>query len=295
VETRDAILKQVITFLVITSIISAGTFLWMFSGAGASMAPVSLMMWSPGISAILTSLIYRDKLRNYGWKLGKARCLGYSYVLPILVAFIAYGLVWLSGIADFSAEDFGYNRWARMLGLQEPVSFGVAWLLRMSIGMLFTSIFTLGEEVGWSGFLTPKLSRITSVPVTSLIVGGYFAIWHYPAIVGGIYGTGAPLWVALPGFALVTIGASLMRTVLVSESKSLWVGVILHSSHNMFLMGAFWTLTVHEGYANYFVSESGVFLGIIYIIAALVFWRTQKKQLIWNRPTVMQPGLDAKV
>lgn len=293
-ETRDAILKQVITFLVITSIISASIYVWMFNGGGANMAAVSLMMWSPGISAILTSLIYRDRIRNYGWRLGKARLLGYSYILPILVAFIAYGLVWLSGIADFSAEEFGYNRWARMLGLQEPVSFGVAWLLRMSIGMLFTSIFTLGEEIGWSGFLTPKLSRIASVPVTSLIVGGYWAIWHYPAMVAGIYGTGAPLWVALPGFTLVLIGASLVRTVLVSESKSLWTGVILHSSHNMFLMGAFWTLTVHEGYANYLVSESGVFLGITYIIVAVVFWRTQKKQLIWNPQAVMQPGLNTK-
>ena len=90
VETRDAILKQVITFLVITSIISAGIYVWMFNGGGANMAAVSLMMWSPGISAILTSLIYRDRIRNYGWRLGKARLLGYSYILPILVAFIAY-------------------------------------------------------------------------------------------------------------------------------------------------------------------------------------------------------------
>jgi len=278
-ETREEILKQVLTFLVITSTISAGILVWMFTGGGTSMAPVFLMMWSPGISAILTSLIFREKIRNYGWKLGKARYLAYSYVLPIVVALIAYGLVWLSGIADFSAEEFGYNRWARMLGLQEPVSFGVAWLLRMSVGMLFTSIFTLGEEIGWSGFLTPKLSRIASVPVTSIIVGGYWAIWHYPAIVGGLYGTGAPLWVALPGFTLVLIGAALIRTVLVSESRSLWAGVVLHSSHNMFLMGAFWTLTVREGYANYFVSESGVFLGVIYILVAIIFWRTQVKSV----------------
>jgi membrane protease YdiL (CAAX protease family) len=269
--------KQVITFLAITSIVSAGLFVWLFHDGGENMVAIALMMWSPGISALLTSLIYKEGIRNYGWKLGEARYLGYSYILPIVVAVIAYGLVWLSGMADFSAQAFGYTRWARMLGLQEPVSFGVAWLLRMSIGMLFTSIFTLGEEIGWSGFLTPKLSKMTSVPVTSMIVGGYWAIWHYPAIIGGFYGTDAPLWVAIPGFTLALIGASLMRSVLVWGSKSLWVGVILHSSHNMFLMGAFWTLTVHEGYANYFVSESGLFLGIIYVMVAIIFWRFQTK------------------
>jgi len=278
-QTKLKILKQVITFLVITCLISAGIYLWMIVGGGENMAAIALMMWSPGIAAILTSLIYRDRLGGYGWRPGKARYLGYAYVLPIVVALIAYGAVWLSDVADFSAEEFGYNQWARMLGLQEPVSFGVGWLLRMTVGMLFTSIFTLGEEIGWTGFLTPKLSTITSVPVTSLIVGLFWAVWHFPAIVVGIYGTGAPLWVALPGFTLALIGASLMRTVLKAESKSLWVGVILHSSHNMFLMGAFWTLTVREGHANYFVSESGVFLGLIYIIVAIIFWRTQLKSV----------------
>jgi len=238
------------------------------------------MMYVPGISALITSLIFRDKIRNYGWKFGKVRFLGYSYILPIIAAFIAYGLVWLSGLAEFTSEDFRYLRYARWLGLEEPVSFGVSVILRLTMGFLFTSLFVFGEEVGWSGFLTPKLSKISSVTVTSLVVGGYWAIWHFPAIIAGVYGTGAPLWVALPGFTLVLIGASFLRTVLRLKSGSLWVGVVIHASHNMFLMGSFWTLTVHKGYANYLVSETGVFLGIVYIIVAIIFWKNQMKKTV---------------
>ena len=170
------------------------------------------------------------------------------------------------------------QQYARWLGLEEPVSFGVSTLLRLTMGVLFTSLFTFGEEIGWSGFLTPKLLKMTSVYRTSIIVGIYWAFWHVPALIAGIYGYGAPLWVALPGFTLVIIGATLLRTVLRLKSGSLWTGVVLHASHNMFAMGAFYTLTVHQGYANYLVSETGILLGIIYILVALIFVRKQMRE-----------------
>ena len=74
------------------------------------------------------------------------------------------------------------------------------------------------------------------------------------------------------------IGASFVRTVLVSKSKSLWTGTILHASHNIVLMGIFWEMTVHKGYSGYLVSETGVFLGIVYIIIAVIFWRVQVRE-----------------
>jgi membrane protease YdiL (CAAX protease family) len=275
---KEIVLKQIITFLIITSLITVGIYIWMFNGAKEGMGAVLIMMWTPTISAILTSLIYIDKIGNYGWKLGKARFLGYSYILPIGVSLIAYGLVWISGLADVYGEEVMNYRWARMLGFETPVPVIVGLLSKMSLGFLLTFIFVLGEEIGWSGFLTPKLSKISSVPVTSLIVGGYWAIWHYPAIIGGFYGYDTPLLIALPGFTLVTIGTSFLRTVLRLKSGSLWVGVVLHTSDNVYLMGIFHDLTIKKGYTSYFISETGVFLGFVYILVAIVFWKIQIKK-----------------
>jgi hypothetical protein len=109
-------------------------------------------------------------------------------------------------------------------------------------------------------------------------VGGYWALWHYPAIIGGFYGTGTPLWVALPGFTLALVGASLFRTVLVGRSRSLWAGVLLHTGHNVILMGMFYDMTVKRGIAGYLVSESGVVLGAIYLLASILYWRVTRKQ-----------------
>ena len=93
-----------------------------------------------------------------------------------------------------------------------------------------------------------------------------------------MYGVGTPLWVSLPAFTLSFIGVSFIRTVLVSKSKSLWIGVILHSSHNLILMSMFWEMTVREGIASYLVSETGIIIAIIYIVVALLFWRFQIKK-----------------
>jgi membrane protease YdiL (CAAX protease family) len=273
-------MKSIVTFFIITSIISTGIFIWMFNGAEDNMAAIALMMWTPGISAILTSLFSKDKIRNYGWKLGKARFLIYAYLFPLVVSIVAYGLVWASGFAEFTTQEVIYYKWARMLGFQLPTPFFIGILSKMVLGFLFAIPFVLGEEIGWSGFITPKLLKLSSVPVTSIIVGFYWAFWHFPAIIGGFYGQGTPLWVSLPGFTLVLIAESLVRTVLVLKSKNLWVGTILHASGNTILMGIFWEMTVHKGYAGYLVSETGIFVGLVYIIVAVLFWKNQIRKVV---------------
>ncbi len=290
-ETKKGISKQIITFLVITAIITTGIFIWMFNGAKDSVGVVFAMMWTPGISAVITSLIYRDKISNFGWKSGKIRFLAYGYILPLFISLIAYGIVWLSGYADFTTDKVINYRWAKMLGFELPVPFIIGLLSKMSLGFLVTCIFVLGEEIGWSGFLTPKLLKVYSVPVTSVIVGLIWAVWHLPAIIGGFYGTGTPLWAALPGFTLVIVGYSFVRTVLILKSKSLWTGVVLHSSGNIILMGIFYEMTVQKGYAAYIVSETGIFTGVVCVIVALIFWRMQvKKTVTINSSTLLETG-----
>ncbi len=77
---------------------------------------------------------------------------------------------------------------------------------------------------------------------------------------------------ALPGFTLVLIGYSFIRTVLVSKSK------VLHSSGNIILMGIFWEMTFHKGYTEYFVSETGILTGVACVFVAVMFWKVQKNE-----------------
>jgi hypothetical protein len=59
---------------------------------------VTAGMWSPGLAAIATALLYRRSLRGFGWRLGPLRYLRLAYLLPVLYAGLAYAVVWATGL-----------------------------------------------------------------------------------------------------------------------------------------------------------------------------------------------------
>jgi hypothetical protein len=71
-------------------------------------------------------------------------------------------------------------------------------------------------------------------------------------------------------------GSFFLENGAVGKSKSLWAGVIIHVSHNVIAMGMFYDMTVKQGYAGYLVSETGVFLGLIYLLSGVMFWKMQR-------------------
>src|SRR5689334_11059527 len=75
-----------------TLIISAGSL-----GAKGGLY-VFALMWSPGVSAIITRLIFQRNLRGEGWLPGSPRWLVLALLVPILYAAVAYGTVWLTGL-----------------------------------------------------------------------------------------------------------------------------------------------------------------------------------------------------
>jgi membrane protease YdiL (CAAX protease family) len=270
---NNEIKSEIRLFFTLLIVLTVMTYLWMFAAAGKNPMTVAVMMWVPGISALLTVVLKKMRLAGLGWRAGKWSCWAQALLFPILVSLIAYGIAWLSGLADFYADEVVNYRWAKMLGFALPAPFLVGILAKGVFASLMALPFVLGEEIGWSGFLVPRLRGIFTVPVTSVIVGLSWSVWHFPAIIGGIYGTKAPLWIQIPGFTLVLTGASFFRTILVCRARSLWPGVILHVSHNVFLMGIFYEMTVKGRHSAWIVSESGILLGAVYLACGWLCWR----------------------
>lgn len=275
--------NSLISFIAILTILTTLTFMLMFRNITQESYGLwgGLMMWVPAISALITSFIHKDSLKNYGWNPGKIKYLAYSYLVPLLVGIIAYGVAWSLGTIEFYGNEASNYKWVRMLGIETPAPVLVGIVSKLVLGSLIISVLALGEEIGWSGFLIPKLLKTFSIPVTAIIAGLIWSIWHYPAIIGGIYGYGVPLPLTLVGFTLVFIGISLFKTYYVSKSKSLWPGVVIHTSHNVITMGILFDLTIKSKYAAYFVSESGIITTVTYVFGAILFYRFQiKRQLI---------------
>jgi hypothetical protein len=56
-------------------------------------------MCSPGITAILTQLLFRDSLRELGWRPGPIRYPLLGYAVPWIYGLVIYTIVWFTGLA----------------------------------------------------------------------------------------------------------------------------------------------------------------------------------------------------
>lgn len=237
----------------------------------------TLLMWSPGIAAILAAVICRRSLKGFGWLPGKPQYLLLGYFIPILYSLAAYAAVWVTGIGGVPNQEFLghlqklYPQWAVAVSV-------VAYLGNLMVFSFIPSMFKpLGEEIGWRGFLVPALSEHLSYAKVSLLVGVIWGLWHYPAILWTDYNIGTPAWFALPCFTISVIGASFISAWLRLNSKSLWPCVIWHSSHNAIIQGFFTPITIVKGHTLFFIDEFGVTLTITISVVALLCYRDQKK------------------
>ena len=260
--THENTRAQLTTFLGLTFglsavlyglIISAGSL-----GARGGMYVLALM-WSPGVSALVTRLIFQRNLRGQGWRPGSIRWLALAYVLPLGYAGVAYCLVWLAGLGSV---DLGRFR-------ESVPTFLV-------VGSLQSLLSATGEELGWRGFLVPTLARSMSFTRTALVSGAIWAGWHVPLIVFADYNAGAPAWYSVICFVIMVLGVSFPFAWLRLRSGSFWPAAILHATHNLFVQAFFDRVTVDTGPTEWFVSEFGAALAVTAVVTALVFWRARE-------------------
>ncbi len=276
--------RPVITFLLITFLLSSiFYFLIIYTGkigSGFGLY-VTGLMWCPGISALITSLILGRKLSELGWQWGNAKYQLRSYLIPLLYASIAYIIIWSIGWGGFYNKEF-VTQVSNSFGLtQLPSGLIIAlYFIFMGLfGVIGSAANGLGEEIGWRGFLAPELSKTFNYTKTSLISGGIWAVWHFPILIFADYNVGTPYWYGLTCFTVMVISISFVFTWFRLKSNSLWTGVILHASHNLFIQSIFTPLTKDTGNTKYFIDEFGIVLPIVCLCFAIYFW-SKRSQLI---------------
>jgi membrane protease YdiL (CAAX protease family) len=236
-------------------------------------------MWCPGLSALITGKILGRKISGLAWQWGKPRYMLWSYLVPLLYTLVAYLIIWLAGWGGFFNKSF-VTQIITSFGWQHLPT-GLVILLYAIImgvfGMAYNSSAALGEEIGWRGFLTPELYKITSYTKTSLITGCIWAAWHFPILIFADYNSGTPWWYGLSCFTVMVVSSCFIYSWFRLKSNSLWTGVILHASHNLFIQAIFTPLTSNTGHTKYFVDEFGALLPIVSIIAAIYFWSRRKE------------------
>jgi membrane protease YdiL (CAAX protease family) len=264
--------KGIFTYLGITlGLSSIFYFLLIYTGTMTRLYVLGLM-WSPGMSGMLTTKLMGRNISDMGWS-WKSKFQLWAYLVPLIYTAIAYLVIWISGLGGFYNPEI-VTKAAAMLNLHIPESWLIAvyFILTGIYGMAGGVSSALGEEIGWRGFLTPQLSKVCSYTQTSLIVGFIWSFWHYPILIFGKYNNGTPAWFGLTCFTVMVVSSTFIYTWFRLKSGSLWTGVFIHASHNLFIQVLFTPLTKDTGITKYIVDEFGVALPIISVIFGFYYW-----------------------
>ena len=134
------------------------------------------------------------------------------------------------------------------------------------LGGLGAAVTTILEEIGWTGFAVPRLRRRHSVPITGLIVGVFWGLWHFlqQIFVSGTYAGGIPLPVFLMLSVLAAIASLTAYRVLMvwvyDRTGSLLVTTLMHGM--LTASTIFWFTAIATG---------GAFLANVWLVAG-VMW-----------------------
>jgi uncharacterized protein len=270
--------KDVAIFLCVLAMLDGvGSSFAIMSGNifGAHGYYVYLLMWSPGIAAFATAIIAKRRIDAFGWKWGEWKWQIQAWFLPIAYICISYALIWGMGLGKVPNPEF-VDKAVKSVSLHISPT-GATLLLIGLTGIFGMSDIggALGEEIGWRGFLVPALYHLTNKNFTAtvLINGCIWALWHSPIIFLSSYNNpGVPRWYSFSCFFVLCISGAAIADRYRLRSGSLWTGVLLHPSHNLYLQSIFTPLTANTGRTQYFIDEFGLVLPLVTLMFAIYFW-----------------------
>lgn len=208
-------LPQALTSRGIVSLQVPG-FLTLLSGYGPALAAI-----------IVVALVYgwqgpRELFgRLLRWRVGIQWYL-IALLLPVLITLLALSLNNLTGGAspDLSKAAFPFGP------AETPL-----WQKLLILFLVFILGFDgLGEELGWRGFVLPKLLETRSALSSSLLLGALWAVWHFPyALTRGTFLSAVPLhW-----FFINLLAISIIYTWIFIHTKGSLLPVLLfHAAGN---------------------------------------------------------------
>lgn len=196
----------------------------------------AIAMWGPGIAAIVVTLFIAKKpfssLRLN--TLGSKRFYLWAWLLPAALTILGGAFTLLFGIAKL---DLNFTMIRNALsaapggGDVPPMVIVLSQiLLALTLGPFINVLFTMGEELGWRGFLLPQLLPLGQWKAV-ILSGVIWGVWHAPAIAQGHNYPGYPIL----GIFMMIIFCVLLGIIiswLYINTKSPWVAALAHGAVN---------------------------------------------------------------
>lgn len=209
---------------------------------------------------------------DWGFRRTPMRTIGIAWLFSVVAVFTAYASGWLTGVAGFDP--------ARL-----EAGTGMPPLLAVVVGLIpgvlpFVAL-ALGEQLGWSSFVTARLAAFRGPDVTAVAVGLSWAACHVPMMlfVPGAVVEGIPVAWAIAMFAIQCLAFSFPMVWLRVRTRSIWPVLVLHATLNASIYFVAEFVTVPTEASEWFIGEGGVLTAAGAVVAALVtlpLWRGRR-------------------
>jgi len=210
----------------------------------------AVMMFTPTLGAVVAAKVVERQpkvLLNLGiWPIASWRRL----LTSILIAFtVVIGVLLLALVTSAIAGTYAFDL-RTFHGAQEAFgaklavvgstakalpSIGVLVAIELAalpLNSVISSGLALGEEIGWRGFLYPRLRARLGDPLAVVVLGIIWGVWHAPLLLLGYnYPSLAPAW-RLVWMSVFCIILTAVLAWVRQRSRSVWLAAIGHGTVN---------------------------------------------------------------
>jgi membrane protease YdiL (CAAX protease family) len=185
--------------------------------------PLVTMLTPAAAAVVMLGLVapeggFRAALHRLG--LTRAGLKGWPLAIgtPASIHAIGVAILAATGLAVLAAPDW-----------TGPPAVTVA---KFAVGLVFASLFGLAEEVGWRGYMLPRMGGFTALGAM-LAVGLLHGVWHLPLLLGtDLYHRGGNPVLVVPLFLVTLTLAGVFYGFLRLWTGSVWPVAIAHGAVN---------------------------------------------------------------
>lgn len=264
-------LREVTTYLVIVFTLAIGIAVAM-PHAGIN---VLLSAFIPVLTVLIVTFTAtprgsrRSLWSSFGLRRSGLHLWPFALVVPVILAGSAYAVAIAVGVAD-------------LRDLELTSSGAALWTLGQLGNCVFMTVLFLGEEIGWRGYLLPRIQQLTSRRRAAVVTGFVHGCFHLPLVlIATTYDEFGSRSIVAPMVVAVITAGGVFYAYLWDRSHSVWPVVMAHGAVNIaFGLGAGAVVATSQADLAYVAGESGIatfasvaVLATLFLVRARV-WRT---------------------
>lgn len=280
-QEKMIVKKRLRLFVAMTFVIAWTIFLLiplcgLTYGKVMSIVVIAVAMFVPALSSILTRLITKEGFGDMYLRphfKGNMKNYLLVYFGPAALLFLSAALYFLIFPGWYDPELSTLKETAaHMGGLTASNLLLIYMAVIIMIGPFINIIPTLGEELGWRGYLLPKLRMLLSDRAALVVTGIIHGMWHIPVIVmGHNYGTS---YIGYPYLGIVAMIVFIFWLGVIEGYISIKMETVLPAAmiHSVVNAGAGLPIYLAKGEFNPILgpAATGLIAGLPFIVIAVV-------------------------